>query len=548
MVIAISAMARTPSHKAGTPNWANRTLFVADNIHILRGMNSETVDCIATDPPFNAKRLFNAPMKSKKAEQSFDDRWRWDEVTDEWHDLIATDHPAIKEIIEAAAVIEGGSIDPKTGKISTGRVKNSIAAYLAYMAPRIVEMHRVLKPTGVLFIQCNWEANSYLRLLLDAVFGRKKLINEITRRCVEAKSYPTRRLPVNCDTIFAYGKRDGWKWNPPYAPYDVERLVSSAHKIKNGSLKLEDVPEEAYRKALKSYSEFDPDEGRFYGLFDLTHPEGNRPNLTYEFLGVKRVWRWERARMEAAYAKGRVVQKTKRHVPREKRYLDEHRGRKRDTLWLDLVQAESSDSDWKTRKPIALYQRLIACATDEGGIVLDPFCGCGTTAAAAEYMEPRRQWVGIDIDQVAEDETDKRLHEAAGLDGYVAPVQVRKKLRRTDIPTISDSKLRQALWARQGRQCANPYCDSENLRAADLELDHRIPRSRGGDDDALNRIGLCGNCNKRKGQKAWGRFLNEDRAKQPHPPLRVVQGSAGRKRGQKSATRYADPQLKDAAG
>ena len=188
------------------PNWNNRTLFVADNIRILRGMNSESVDCIATDPPFNKKRIFNAPLGSRQAEQRFDDRWRWDEVTDEWQDLIATDHPAIKEIIEAAVVIEGGSIDHRTGKIDTGRVRNSIAAYLAYMAPRVVEMRRVLKPTGVLFMQCDTEANSYLRLLLDAVFGRRNLINEITRRRVEAKGYPTRRLPANSDTILAYGK------------------------------------------------------------------------------------------------------------------------------------------------------------------------------------------------------------------------------------------------------------------------------------------------------------------------------------------------------
>ncbi len=93
---------------------------------------------------------------------------------------------------------------------------------------------------------------------------------------------------------------------------------------------------------------------------------------------------------------------------------------------------------------------------------------------------------------------------------------VRKTLRRTDIPNIPDAKLRQALWARQGRQCANPYCDAENLRAVDLALDHRIPKVRGGDNDALNRIGLCGNCNGRKGQKAWGLFLDEERAKLPH--------------------------------
>ena len=118
-------------------NWVHRSLFVADNIRILRGMNSKSVDCIATDPPFNSKRAYFAPFGSMSAGQRFDDCWRWDEVTDEWQDLIASDHPKIKELIEAAAVIEGGSIDHSTGKISTGRVKNSIAVGSGAGAPTV---------------------------------------------------------------------------------------------------------------------------------------------------------------------------------------------------------------------------------------------------------------------------------------------------------------------------------------------------------------------------------------------------------------------------
>ncbi|MYE01944.1 MAG: hypothetical protein F4Y03_11840 [Alphaproteobacteria bacterium] len=491
-------------------NWDDRTLFIADNIHVLRGMNSESVDCIATDPPFNAKRLFNAPLGSKAAGQRFDDRWRWDEVTDEWQDLIATDHPAIKEIIEAAAVIEGGKVDHRTGKITTGRRQNSIAAYLAYMAPRIVEMRRVLKPTGVLFMQCNWEADSYLRLLLDAVFGRDKLINEIAWKSHPAKGHASRRLPRNHGTIFAYGKTMRWKWNPPYEPYDLQRLQRKYTDDEFAQLS------EADQKTLTDYDQFDG--ARRYGLGDLTNPNKNRPNLTYEFLGFTKVWRWEPDRMNAAYEAGIVVQTKPGNVPRRKKYLDEQRGRPRDDVWLDVVLPESSDSEWTTRKPIALYQRLIECATDPGDMVLDPFAGCATTCVAAEYLNPRRQWTAIDIDPVAERETESRLKEAAGLFGAaVAPVRTRKtRLRRRDIPFIPDAKLRQALWARQGRKCANPYCDSEALRAADMELDHRIPHIRGGDDDALNRIALCGNCNRRKGKKAWGLFLDEERAKLPH--------------------------------
>lgn len=476
-----------------SPNWKNRTIFVADNIRILRGMNSESVDCIATDPPFNSKQIYFAPLGLRSAGQRFNDCWRWDEVTDEWQDVIASDHPKIKELIEAAAVIEGGSIDHKTGKVNTGRIKNSIAAYLAWMAPRIVEMHRVLKPSGVLFLHCDTHANSYLRLLLDAVFGRSKMINEIVRRRIDSKGLASKRLPNNHDTILVYGKTDKWKWNKAYEPYDLKNLDA---------------------KTLSQYNKTDR-VGR-YQLTDLTNPNKDRPNLTYEFLGITKVWRWTMERMQQAYDDGRVVQTRPGNVPRFKRYLHEQPGKPRDTIWLDVVQPNKSDDHWETRKPVSLYTRLIACATEPDDIVLDPFCGCGTTLVAAQKLGCR--WVGIDIDLVAESVTKKRLFDECGLTGE-EPVIVRKTLRRKDIPHIKDDKLRQALYAKQGRKCGNPYCDSKSLRAVDLHLDHRIPKVRGGEDDVLNRIGLCADCNSRKGKKAWGQFLDEERSEKPHPTV-----------------------------
>lgn len=160
-------------------NVRNRTLFIHDNLPVLRGIDSNSVDLIATDPPFNAKRTFNAPLGSKAAGQKFNDRWRWDEVADEWSDVIAQDFPGVREIVEAAAVIEGGAVDRSTGRIDTGRVKNSVAAFLCWMAPRIIEMRRVLKPTGSLYLHCDQSANSYLRLLLDDVFGRERFRDEL---------------------------------------------------------------------------------------------------------------------------------------------------------------------------------------------------------------------------------------------------------------------------------------------------------------------------------------------------------------------------------
>lgn len=476
------------------PNWKNRSLFISDNIRILRGMNSETVDCIATDPPFNAKRLFNAPLGSHTAKRQFRNRWHWDDVTDEWRDIIAADWPAIKEIIESAATIEGGRVDRRTGEIRTGKVKNSLAAYLTYMAPRIIEMHRVLKPTGVMFLQCNWEAGAYLRLMLDAVFGRDKLINEIIWKGTGPKGLARRRMPRNHGTIYAYGKTKEWKWNPPWHPYDMENLDE---------------------KTLKQYGKADAD-GRRYQLTSLTHKEN--VGLEYEFGGVTRRWRWTRERMERALAASEIVQTSPGTVWRFKRYLDKQRGRPMDGIWLDVMKLEAADTAWATRKPVSLYQRLIECGTDEGDIVLDPFGGCGTTMVAAELLG--RRWVGIDIDPAAGKETKERMRNECG------PIKksnemkiIRGKLARTDDPPMSDAKMRHTLYENQGRRCGNPYCGSENLRKEDIQLDHRIPKSRGGSDDIANRIGLCANCNQRKGAKSWGRFLNEDRSRQPHPEV-----------------------------
>ena len=199
--------------------------------------------------------------------------------------------------------------------------------------------------------------------------------------------------------------------------------------------------------------------------------------------------------------------------------------------WWNDVKKITSPTDpektgWRTQKPLALYERIIRTSSNPGDLVLDPFAGCATTCVAAERMTPKRRWIGIDIDPVAESVTRNRLFDIAGLDQMSEYkdddtfVQVRKSPpKRTDIPQMPDAKMRVLLWNNQGRLCGNPYCTSESLRAEDLHLDHRIAKSRGGADDITNRVGLCGNCNHRKSKNAWGAFLDQERAKQPHPTV-----------------------------
>lgn len=180
-------------------------------------------------------------------------------------------------------------------------------------------------------------------------------------------------------------------------------------------------------------------------------------------------------------------------------------------LGLDVVGALASSSLPLSRS----YVLIVSGLGDGDDIVLDPLAGCFMACVAAESLD--RRWVGIDVDPVAEETTYFRLREATGPNMTEQPVTSRKMApRRRNAERVPDDKLRDALWSHQGRRCANPYCDSENLRKVDLQLDHRIPRIRGGDDGVLNRIAFCANCKRRKAAKACGRFLDEERAKLPH--------------------------------
>jgi len=510
-----------------TANFKSRTLFVADNLPVMRGMNSESVDLIATDPPFNTKRIHNAPLGSRTAQQRYDDRWKWDEVTDEWQDLIAADYPVIKEIIEAAAVIEGGSIDHRTGKISTGRIKNSIAAYIAWMAPRVIEMYRLLKPTGSLYLHCDPAANSYLRLLLDSVFGRPKFRSEIIWRRSNAHNKEARQYGPIHDTILFYSKSDKHTFHPgtrPYAKAYIDDRFKKSDERGKWQTNYLTGPEVRHGESGKPWGGFDPTKaGRHWAISKSIKkflPDNGKGMTSLEML-------------DALHEKGLIIfPKKKGGQPMYKQYVGDgvlyqdiwaYQPNTRGVLYNSVenidedvkwIENENEKANWTTQKPIGVYRRIIESSSNENDMVLDPFCGCATTCAAAEILG--RQWVGIDIDPVAETETKDRLSDITSLDP--SGVLVRKsRIKRTDIPHISDQKMRVSLWEKQGRQCANPYCDSEQVRSVDLDLDHRIPKIRGGDDDIHNRIGLCGNCNNRKGKKAWGLFLNEERAKQPHP-------------------------------
>jgi site-specific DNA-methyltransferase (adenine-specific) len=348
-------------------------LYFGDNLDILRNRDyfpNECVDLIYLDPPFNSNRDYNVLFKDESGNDSdaqivaFGDTWHWGpSAAKAYYELVTHGTERVARTIGALHDLLG---------------ENQMMAYLVMMAIRLVEMHRVLKNTGGIYLHCDPTASHYLKIVMDAIFDVENFRNEITWKRTAAKGLATRRLPTNHDLILFYQKSDQVVWNldATFLAYDKENLDP---------------------KTAGKYTQRDAD-GRLYQLSDLTNPNPNRPNLTYEFLGVTKVWRWTKERMQKAYEKGLIVQPRAGSLPRYKRYLDEQRGKPLGDVWADIAPLNSQAKErlgYPTQKPLALLERIIQLSSNPGGIVLDPFCGCGTAIAAAQKLG--RKWIGIDV-------------------------------------------------------------------------------------------------------------------------------------------------------
>ncbi len=267
-------------------------------------------------------------------------------------------------------------------------------AYIEFMRPRCEQLARVLKKTGSFYYHCDWHASHYVRMMLDQIFGAQSFQSEIIWRRTGAKGLSSKGFPNNHDTIFYYVGGPDFTWNRPFAKYDLAELDA---------------------KTASKYSLRD-ESGRLYQLTSLLNPNPDRPNLTYEFLGVTRVWRWTKARMEAAYAAGLVVQPKPGGVPRFKRYLDEQEGRPIDDVWIDIAPLNSQAEErigYPTQKPVTLLERIIRASSNPDDIVLDAFCGCGTALVASQFLG--RRWIGIDVSPTACRVMAERLEEICQL-------------------------------------------------------------------------------------------------------------------------------------
>lgn len=362
-------------------------LYYGDNLRVLREeIADESVDLVYLDPPFNSAANYNVLFREASGEQSaaqimaFEDTWHWTHESEAAYQELVTEAPErLARLVEAMRQMLGTS---------------DMMAYLVMMAPRLLELHRVLKPTGSIYLHCDPTASHYLKLLLDGVFGIEQFRTEIIWKRSSAHSDTKQGRQQHGrihDTIFFYTKGDSWTWNPIYTPYDPEYI------------------EQFYRYV-------EPNTGRKYRLGDLTGPGGAaKKNPSYEVMGVTRYWRYSKERMEELIRQGRIIQTRPGTVPAYKRYLDEMPGVPLQDLWMDInpIAAQAAERlGYPTQKPEALLERIINASSNEGDVVLDPFCGCGTTINVAERL--KRRWIGIDVTHLAVALIQNRLRETFG--------------------------------------------------------------------------------------------------------------------------------------
>ena len=486
-----------------SPNFQNRTLFHSDNLPILQGMNSETVDLIATDPPFNKGKDFHATPDSLAAGAKFTDRWSWErDVHEVWTDAIQDDYPAVWSVIQFARRSYG----------------DDMGAFLCFMGVRLMEMHRILKPTGSIYLHCDPTASHYLKAMLDAIFGRNQFRNEI---------------------VWGYNK-----WTNNMGGFQ-----------RNHDIILFYTKE---RKGATFNRQFGEPTKRMREIRRLGYNGGSNNK------GIKILRVYDREKAKAQIESGK-------YAPENIYYIDEPlTGNPITSHWTDIGVLNGRASErtgFRTQKPLALYERIIAASSNPGDMVLDPFAGCATTPIAAERLG--RQWVGIDLWDGAYEIVRRRMEDNRQLasegnrevvgdlnpqiiyatappertdDGDAAAPALRLRPKR---PVFAWQKLsRRQMSGILGEAQASPndpnliVCAGcgRMMEMAFMELDHIQPKSDRGSNDIGNRILLCGPCNRVKGAEKTLRGLINDNRKSGWTTDSVIAESA-RLRAERMAER-----------
>lgn len=324
-----------------------RVIYCGDNLEQLAKLPENCVDLIYIDPPFNSNRNYEVFWGETKEKRSFEDR------------------------------------------------HESTQAYIDFMRPRCVEMHRVLKKTGCFYFHCDWHASHYVKVMLDQIFAEGQFHNEIIwKRASTVKGNAgqgSKLWSPNTDSIFFYSKTSDYTFSPQFKPYTEDYITT--------------------------FYRFSEPDGRKYRLISMIGPGGGaKGNPHYECMGVKRYWRYSEASMKKLIETGMVVQTKPGAVPQRKLYLGQGKGVAVQTLWDDIEALSPSARErlgYPTQKPLALLERIIKASSNPNDIVLDAFCGCGTALVAAENLG--RQWIGVDVSPTACRVMAKRLRDVCHL-------------------------------------------------------------------------------------------------------------------------------------
>jgi DNA modification methylase len=376
-----------------------RRLYCGDCLEILRSdaIDTASVDLVYLDPPFNSKSIYNLPFqtlgKDVAAVEAFTDIWHWDDETRELEQQLKKqrDTLGLSTFIQDVKILRGG--------------EDGLSAYLVNMAIRLHVLKRVMKSTASLYLHCDPAADHYLKILLDAIFDPKNFHNEIIWKRTSGHSDAVGYGSVH-DMILFYSKTDAPTWNDTYQAYD-----------------------QAY---VDQYYRYKDKDGRRFMSGDAGAAGLQGGGYEYEWKGIARIWRVPIDTMKRLDKEGRIFY-TKNGFPRIKRYLDEAKGMPAQDVWNDIEALRSWHQErlgYPTQKPVALLERILSASSNEGEIVLDPFCGCGTTLHAAEKL--RRNWIGIDISRFSVGVVKNRLRESFEKD-------ITKQITISGIPTDVES-------------------------------------------------------------------------------------------------------------
>jgi adenine specific DNA methylase Mod len=420
---------------------AENQLYYGDNLDILpRYLKDETVDLVYLDPPFKSNQDYNVLFAEKDGSRSaaqikaFEDTWRWDQAAAE----------AYHQMVEI-----GGKVSQAMQAFRTFLGESDMLAYLAMMAPRLVELRRVLKPSGSIYLHCDPTASHYLKLLLDAVFGPNRFRNEVIWKRTSAHSSANRYGPVH-DVLLFYSKSELYTWNQIHQDYDP-----------------------AYVDLF--FDQVNPD-GRRWKRTDLTgsgvrHGESGTPWRGINVTSKGRHWMHPPAVLDALDTQGKIHWPQKAGgMPRLKQYPEDLPGVPLQDVWADIRPMHNLSRErlgYPTQKPEALLDRIIQASSDEGATILDPFCGCGTAIAAAQRL--KRRWIGIDITHLAITLIKHRLLDAFGAQAIYQVIGEPEAL--PDAATLAAQDPYQFQWWALGLVGARPV---EQKKGADQGIDGRM--------------------------------------------------------------------------